>query len=199
MVNVIRQIRADSCRFVALLFVAIAAAAMLTGCSSGYKQPPPPPASQPIADGLETPAFVAVLGAYPVPPVGWKLSNEGGDDRSHHTTWVSPTGRTAYGVVFFKLPFPVGHELALQYGFLPEMKKNAGEANLISKKWDEQIEGLRFEVEGGPYYIRTSFFVRGMQGWAIYAGTRRDQPIDEGELKLAEVAREKTVVNAKSE
>ncbi len=173
--------------------------AALTGCASEYKQPLPPPASQPIADGLVLPTFVAVLDAYAVPPLGWTLDNEGGDDRSHHRTWVSPTGKTAYGVVFFKLPIPVGHELALEYGFLPEMKKNAGEANLIAKQWDEQIEGLRFEVEGGPYYLRTSFFVRGLQGWAIYAGTRRDQPIEPAELKLAEVAREKTVVNAKTE
>ena len=32
-------------------------------------------------------------------------------DRHTHEVWLSPTGKTAYGVIHFKLPLPVGVNL----------------------------------------------------------------------------------------
>ncbi|MFT3786945.1 MAG: hypothetical protein QM770_12390 [Tepidisphaeraceae bacterium] len=170
---------------------------VVAGCASKPKRTiVTPPATMPADSGLRNPSFFAAPSAFPAPPLGWSLDKETGDDRFRHLVWISPTGRTAYGIIFFKLPLPVGHELALQYGFLNEMKKNTGEANLLGKRWDPSIEALRFEVEGGLYSLRSSFYVRGLEGWAVYAGTRRDQPLESDELKLAEKAREHTTVNA---
>lgn len=148
-------------------------------------------------EGLAEPVLDAETQVLARPPVGWTrhLISE---DRGHeHYNWISPTGRTSYGVIFFRMPFPVGHELAFTHGFLRAMRNAEGEATVLEKHWDPAIDAMRFVVEGGKYIVRSQFIVRGVTGWAVYAGTRRDQPIEPGELELAERARECTVIERK--
>jgi len=134
-----------------------------------------------------------LLQAICVPPLGWKPDPLKRSSTHVHEVWISPSGRTAYGVIHFELPLPVGHDLAL-WGFLNQMRASEGEANLLEKKWDANLGGLRFVAEGGQYIVRTNLFVHGFSGWAIYAGTLRAFPINQAELELAERAREDTVV-----
>jgi len=108
-----------------------------------------------------------------------------------HGVWISPSGRTAYGVIYFSLPLPVGHDLVL-WGFLNEMRKTEGEATLLSKEWDDKLPGLRFVAQGGRYVVRTNLSVHGFHGWACYAGTLRNDPIVPEELAEAEYARDAT-------
>ena len=70
------------------------------------------------------------------------------------------------------------------------MRKTEGEATLLSKRWDSDLHALRFTATGGPHTIRSSLFVRGFDGWAIYAGTLKNETIEPAELELAERARE---------
>jgi hypothetical protein len=108
-----------------------------------------------------------------------------------HQLWLSPTGNTAYGVIRFSLPLPVGPDTVL-YFFLREMRASEGEARLISKRRDPQLKGLGFVAEGGLYVVRTNLTTRGLRGWAVYAGTLRARPVLPNELSLAELAREET-------
>ena len=116
-----------------------------------------------------------------------------GGARHTHQVWQSPTGSTAYGVIHFRLPFPLGHELLL-WAFMNEMRRDQGEARLLEKRWDANLGGIRFVTEGGLYRVRTNLMVRGFDGWAVYAGTLRSGPIRPDELALAERAREYTEV-----
>jgi len=129
------------------------------------------------------------------PPVGWKAQPLKFSSQHRHQLWLSPSGNTAYGVIFFHLPLPVGTDLAL-WGFLNQMKKSEGEARLISKRWDPNLGALRFEAEGGLYRIRGNLFASGLRGWVIYAGTLRNASINEKELELATLARESTRMDA---
>ena len=128
------------------------------------------------------------------PPEGWKPDPLKQSANHRHQVWLSPTGDTAYGVISFDLPLPVGLNLAL-WGFLAEMKKTEGEAHLLQKQEDDSLPGMRFMAEGGRYTIRCKMQVSGLHGWVVYAGTLRSEPINERELKLAEFARENTRVN----
>jgi hypothetical protein len=128
-----------------------------------------------------------------IPPLHWKPDPLKQSSTHTHEVWLSPTGRTAYGVIYFHLPLPVGHDLAL-WGFLNQMRASEGEATLIEKKWDPNLGALRFVAEGGQYTVRTNLFVHGFSGWAVYAGTLRAYPVDQAELELAERAREDTAV-----
>lgn len=173
-------------RAAALFFCA---AIFLAGCRSNHPQ------ARPVLldKELSPPTAVAVLQAMCVPPLGWKPDPIKRSSTHVHEVWLSPTGRTAYGVIHFDLPLPVGPDLAL-WGFLNEMRATEGEAKLLEKKWDANLGGLRFVAEGGQYIVRTNLFVDGFSGWAVYAGTLRSFPINQAELELAERAREDTVI-----
>ena len=126
------------------------------------------------------------------PPAGWAQRTNSIDERSEHITWLSPSGNTAYGTIFFKLPFPVGHEIAFTRGFLAEVRKREGEPEVLDKHWDEQLGGLRFTVRSPKYTVEAKFFVKGLRGYAVYAGTLTDLPVNEAELAEARRAREST-------
>jgi hypothetical protein len=150
------------------------------------------PTTLPETTGLAAPEYLDVLGATVVAPVGWTREPLKTSSRHAHQVWLSPSGRTAYGVIHFSLPVPLGYDPVLWY-FMREMRRVEREAELLSKQWDPNLRGLRFVAQGGRYTIRPNLLLRGFKGWAIYAGTLTHQPIDPAELDLAERARERTM------
>jgi hypothetical protein len=156
-----------------------------------------PNADPRIFDSLCPPERDDTVEALVVPPVGWIAQPLKHSNKHDHQIWLSPSGSTAYGVIRFKLPLPVGPESVLQLGFLPEMKRTEGEATLLSSQRDPALPGLRFVAEGGQHLVRTNLMTRGFKGWAVYAGTLRDHPEVPEELALAELAREHTAVGVK--
>jgi hypothetical protein len=166
---------------------------VLVGCRA---QPPDPGAdavSRAIASGLNPPRANRDVQAWVVPPLDWKPDALKTGPRHTHQVWISPSGGTAYGVIYINLPLPVGSELTL-WGFLQEMQRIEGRADLLSKENDEKLPGLRFVAQGGLYTVRTNLIVSGFNAWAVYAGTLNDRPVNPGELDLARCAREQTRV-----
>ena len=151
----------------------------------------------PIFDVLIAPETLTTVEAVVAPPTGWRADPLKASKKHNHQVWISPSGNTAYGVIRFKLPLPIGPEMVLRYGFLPEMKRTEGEARLLSSERDSSLPGLRFVAEGGLYRLRTNLITRGWRGWAVYAGTLREKEIVLDELALAEMAREHTIVGLK--
>jgi hypothetical protein len=161
---------------------------LIAGCAS--RRPATSlPSTRPI--GLAYPTYVDAVDAACVPPSGWVMQPLKRGSNFAHQTWVSPGGDTAYGVIRFALPLPVGPETVLFF-FLREMRASEGGARLLSKQRDERLKGLRFVAEGGKYITRTNLTTGGFRGWAVYAGTLRDRPILHNELSAAELARENT-------
>jgi len=115
-----------------------------------------------------------------------------------HRVWLSATGATAYGVIHFTLPLPVGENLALS-GFLDEMKKTEGDCTLLQRQDDLSLPGIRFVAEGGLYRIHVNFLVATWEGWAVYAETLRGKPVIADEFDLAVRAREHTHVGRNDE
>ena len=165
--------------------------ALLPGCSSSRKSASSPATLPTTQLSSSTPN--RDVDALVSPPLGWQTEPLKQSPRHRHQTWIAPSGLTAYGVIQFSLPFPVGHDLVL-WGFMREMKKNQGEAILVNKEWDKNLELLRFVADGGIYRVRVNLVVDGWTGWAVYAGTRRDHEIVPEELELAEIARDHTAV-----
>ena len=144
-------------------------------------QPPPLQPYEPIQ------AMVA-------PPPGWQPDPLKRSRNHTHQVWLSPSRKTAYGVIRMNLPLPfVGPDLVLR-PFLDEMRKTEGQATLLSRRNDRRLPGIRFVAEGGKYKIRTNLITRGFHAWAIYAGTQRDVEEVPEELDLAEQARERTKI-----
>lgn len=147
-----------------------------------------------VPSGLQEPTPTASVEAIATPPIGWKPDPLKKSPNHTHQVWISPSGNTAYGIIHAHMPLPVGPELALT-GFLSAMRKTEGEATLLSKEPDPDDQPqLRFVAEGGKYKIRAKLITHGWITWVVYAGTLRGKPDVPAELKLAERAREATVV-----
>jgi hypothetical protein len=162
----------------------------MIGCASCQAVPAPSlPTTQPsgLTDGVVVPSVEARC----VPPIGWTMDPLKQTQNHAHQVWVSPTGHTAYGVIRFSLPLPLGPDTVLWF-FIREMRASEGEARLISKRRDAKLKDFRFIAEGGRYIVRANLTTKSLRGWAVYAGTRRDREILPSELSLAELAREKT-------
>ena len=173
----------------AVRWILVACLGLAAGCASRQAPRAAGPSTAPtvLAERTVVPAVEAACR----PPADWEMRPLKEGKNHTHQVWVSPTGNTAYGVIRFSLPLPVGPDTTL-YFFLREMRASEGEAKLISKRRDAQLKGLRFVAEGGLYVVRTNLTTRGFRGWAVYAGTLRGRPILPSELAVAELAREET-------
>jgi hypothetical protein len=169
-----------------------AAILLLTGCSSTPKQTTHGWSAAETV-GLSPPFFDPDVDAICTPPLGWKANPLKSSPNHNHQVWLSPNGDTAYGVIHFKIPLPVGQNLAFD-GFLSQMKQTEGEATLLDRHDDPTLPGIRFIAAGGIYVIRANLLVSTWEGWAVYAGTLKSGPILQNELDLAIRAREHTRV-----
>jgi len=180
-----------------LILALLLAASMLGGCGSNAQRAGDAQLAsttiQPSLSelGLNDATPRTDVEAAVAPPLGWTPQPTKTSGKHAHQIWLSPTSNTAYGVIRFSMPLPLGNETAL-WGFLREMKRSEGEARLISKQRDSDLKALRFVAEGGFYTVRANIMTRGTRGWAVYAGTKRGQPVVPDELELAERARDHT-------
>ena len=141
---------------------------------------------------LAAPTGSGILEAVVVPPVGWRPDPLKRTSSHAHQAWISPSGRTAYGVIRMNLPLPfIGPDVVLPR-FIKQMRQSEGEARLLSRKNDSRLPGIRFVAEGGQYRLRANLITRGFRAWAVYAGTLRAEAEMPDELRMAEAAREET-------
>lgn len=180
------------------LILLLASFLAVTGCRGASNQPPTPAATANKL-GLQQPALLDEVFAVATPPKRWLAEPLKSSDRHAHQVWLSPTGDTAYGIIHFTLPpiaaiIPVPDNWVLS-GYIKEMRKDQGDATLLSKERDPDLPGLRFVAEGGLYKTFNNLIVQGKHGWVIYAGILREKPINEKEFHLAEQAREHTTLH----
>jgi hypothetical protein len=150
------------------------------------------------ADG--DPTWVEAVAATCAVPAGWRVDPL--DRRKPGATgqvWVSPSGATAYGVIAVRhLLMPLAADRQILGEFLREMKAAEGAADLLDERADATlaggIGGLRFVARGGRYTVRAFLVSRGTRAWVVYAGTLVTEPVRPDELRVAERARERTVV-----
>ena len=175
-------------------FVAIVSVVLLSACADR----PQARVAQPVwtvtrSGPLAGPAFDPNVNAVCAAPAGWKSQPLVSMPDHADQVWLSPTGATAYGVIHFVMPFPVGVNFALSQ-FLDHMRKDKGEATLLAHRNDPTLPGIRFVAEDQTHVIHANLLVAGWEGWAVYAGTLRNAPINQEELDIAEGAREHTRV-----
>jgi hypothetical protein len=133
------------------------------------------------------------------PPVGWVAQPLERDCRHTEQLWISPSNDTAYGIGHFNLPLPVGLigiDRVLQ-GIVDDMASKEKSATVVSRQTDPNLPGLRLEIKGGLYDVRANLIVSGWEGWFVYASTSNDDPTQQKELDLAQLARDHTIVGVR--
>jgi hypothetical protein len=180
--------------------IILALIALVAGCQSKYSNLPvyqaPPPTTQAAAAQatLAAPTPNQDLSAIVAPPTGWTPAPIEKETDHAHQTWISPSQKTAYGVIYFGLPLPMPANWLLG-PFVNEMRKREGKADVVGTPFkDDALPGVRLVVETKQYKMRINLIVRGFSAWAIYAGTVRDQAEEPRELRQAERARDTTKV-----
>lgn len=189
---------ASRVRIVAAQIVFLLLSLLLVGCRGRGGSPPPVASTRPSlafesapADGgLESSRNFEPLEAIVAPPADWAVRDGPADKGQAHRVWLSPSGRTAFGVIRVNLPLPFLSPRLLLGPFLKKMREAEGEGRLISRASDPNLPGLRFVAEGGRYTMRGNLISRGWRAWVVYAGILRSQPVAPDELDVAERARE---------
>jgi hypothetical protein len=155
----------------------------------------------PTDTGLLPPRPLEALHTLSPLPDGWQPDPPKHSAEREHQAWISPSGRTAYGVItFHNWLLPLASDRVVLDKFLQNMRSSEGEARLVGKPWrDPKADGLRFVAEGGLYTVRGLLVTQGTRGWVVYAGTLRNQPVERDELQLAERARDQTVPGIESQ
>ena len=174
---------------------------VLAGCGRSTLKVSDRPASRPVV-GIGQGYFEPRVEAFVVPPEGWELDPPKRSERHTHLAWISPSGDTAYGVIYASIPgyVPVGlmpsrllHNEVLDR-IMDEMARDQGEAFLRSKRWDAQRREMYFDAEGGLYRVDSVLRVRGLSAWTLYVGRLRERAPNEAEIELANQARDVTRV-----
>lgn len=173
---------------------------LAAGCAQKSQQGsgdvlPTQPSTLPLTE--EQP--VAAVRATCRPPVDWSAEPLKKTNMSEHQVWISPTGATAYGVLNVRhLLMPLASDERILNEFLDGMRKSEGAADLLEKQQDGSLAdgrgGIRFVARGGKYTVRANLVSSGRYAWIWYAGTLTGQPVRDDELKLAELARDRTRV-----
>src|SRR5687767_8498714 len=131
----------------AFLGILLTTAMLVTGCSSASdvnRSRKVVESKVDLSPGMPLESVQAVC----APPTGWQMEPLKKSDRHNHQIWMSPSRKTAYGVIYMKLPFPVGSNMVLN-AYLREMKKSEGAAKLVKEEHDPKLPGTRFIAEGG--------------------------------------------------
>ena len=188
-------------------FAAVLLLCGVVGCARSTLRPNEYPTSRPVIDAagatLGVGRFEPRVQAFVTPPAGWTPEAEKISDAHMHLVWLSPTGDTAYGIIYASAPLYVPatemfHNLVLDR-IISEMEKDQGEAELLGKTWNGDLRALDFEAAGGLYHLRSRLRVRGKSVWTVYAGTFKGQSPREDELATALSAREATLVGRDAE
>jgi hypothetical protein len=174
----------------------ILSASLLAGCVSARNSAPQvaSPVTTAPSVGLSQGQFHDKLKVMCAAPTGWIAQPIDITPQCAQQVWISPTGKTCYGIIHFRMPFPVAHDLLLWF-FLNEMRSKEGEVTLVEKRFDDALPGLRYVARGGKYTVHGNLRVSRFDGWVIYAGTLTAEPVVAEELLLAEQARERTTID----
>ncbi len=176
-------------RYCALVAICIAGCAQHTRSSA--TAPSASLAPQP-ATRQSPAASAAQLGILPLPPAGFTPKPLEQDETSTQQVWVSSSKATAYGIVRFSLPLPVGPGFALP-GFIAETAKKQGPTKLLASKAHPRSGGVEFTADLPLYHMRGILWTKGFTGWVVYASTDRSMPVDADDLAAALAARDATV------
>lgn len=176
-------------------------AIVLAGCGRSTLRHDEFPASRAV-EGVGRGFFEHRVEAFVVPPARWKLDPPKISARHTHLAWISPSGDTAYGVIYARIPGYVPVALMPQRMLHAEtlerviaaMRDDQGEATLLRQRWDGRARRMHFKAEGGLYRIDSVLSVRGHSAWVLYVGRLREHEPNEPEIVLARRARESTRV-----
>jgi len=138
------------------------------------------------SSGLVAPEAVEPLKASIAPPAAWQALKIQKTLLYTHQQWRSPSKRTAVGITYIRLPFPVGTSTVAFFA-----KKEAAKRSItgkLTRNWTDSLGREWFEGETDKYHITGYVLVRGLDAWINYCGYRVKEEKMAGEIELSQRA-----------
>lgn len=148
---------------------------------SGLKEPE-------VADAVRTQVSV---------PRTWLLHDIERRALFTHQQWKSPSAKTAVGMIYARLPFPVSANTILWLA--TQQYSRRGDDGRELGRWDDEVGRKWFEAETKKYHARGYVIVNGLDAWIAYSGFRTDVPPEPGEITLGVRCMESFVPIARGE
>jgi hypothetical protein len=105
--------------------------------------------------------------------------------------WKSPSGSTAVGVAYVKMPLPLGARGLVWFARTRYAKQSDG--GRVIDEWVDHLGRAWFEAENNKYHVRAFVVTKGFEAWVVYMGRKTTVPTDVSELALAARAMETIV------
>lgn len=155
------------------------------GCSSG-----PPVEShrliqhQALVDfsGLKAPEVAEAVRVQASTPASWSLHAVERRALYTHQQWKSASAKTAVGVIYARLPLPLGPDTLLWLG-RQQYAKQGSDGRQIAN-WTDALGRRWFEAETDKYHTRGYAIVTGLDAWIVYMGYRIDTSPEPADISL---------------
>jgi hypothetical protein len=134
--------------------------------------------------GLCSPQAMEALKVSLAVPFHWAAMEAKDGPFYVHQQWRSPSGATAVGVVYIRLPIPLSGQTILSLAEREYTKK--GKGGEILAEWTDRFGRDWFEGQNDRYHGRGYLLVNGRTAWVVYIGYERRRPTEALELALGE-------------
>ena len=100
-----------------------------------------------------------------------------------HQQWKSPSTHTGVGVVYIRLPFPIGERTLLW--FAKREYTSASNDGKVIGQWTDDLGREWFEAQNNKYHVRGYAKTQGNDAWIVYSGWRVTNDPQPAEIALA--------------
>jgi hypothetical protein len=100
-----------------------------------------------------------------------------------HQQWKNASNSTGVGVVYARLPLPIGTGMLLWLG-RQQYAKTSDEGREIGQ-WTDELGRRWFEAETKKFHARGYAIVDGLDAWIVYFGYKVDAPPEPADISLA--------------
>ena len=133
--------------------------------------------------GLRPPEVVEPVRVRASVPQTWVVHGVERKALYTHQQWKSPSAKTAVGVVYARLPLPVGSGTMLWLARQQYAKQSADGKDLGT--WEDALGRKWFEAETNQYHARGYVIVNGLDAWVVYSGFKLDTSPEPADIALA--------------
>jgi hypothetical protein len=133
--------------------------------------------------GLEPIRFVEEVQARWAPPDRWVALPPHKSMLYTHRQWKSQNSTTGVGVVYVRLPLPLGAKIVASLA-KDHYAKRSKDGKILSQ-WTDAAGREWFDCQNARYRVRGYVVTRGLEAWFIYAGYRHTSNPKPEELELA--------------
>jgi hypothetical protein len=135
-------------------------------------------------DGLSATRMLPTVCATGATPAEWVRKPTEFASIYTHEQWVSPSKTTGVGVVYVRVPFPVGPTAIL---WLAEQHFEAmpGQKGRIAGEWIDPLGRRWFTARNADTYVCGYIMTEGNAAWIVYFGHKLDAGFHPDEMSVA--------------